>query len=73
MTLPIVLQYRAAPIRPNVRLQSMCVHCGGVRPIFRIPDRHLCTGLLPALIAAFLRHYGDPCPRVIHLPLEFVK
>lgn len=73
MSLPVVIEYHARPIRPNVRRECLCVECGATRPIFRIPTRHVCTGLKPLLYAAEAIRLGVRLPDVIHEPLAFDK
>lgn len=70
-----VVEYRTRRIRPNVRNECLCVECGAIRPILRIPERHVCTGIKPLLYAAYALHAKAETGKflVIHEPpVEFV-
>lgn len=73
MTLPIVVEHRARSIRPAVPNECLCVEHGAIRPIFRIPRRHVCTGLKPMIYAAAYLHAGKKWPAVINEPVQFVE
>jgi hypothetical protein len=69
--MPLVLGYFAP--RKRQPLECLCVEHGAARPTFRIPKRHLHTGLLPMLIAAEALHSGAEMPPVTHMPVEWTS